>query len=110
VDVVAFAGIIVAVVVDVFDDDDDDDDDDEDDDDAFVVAEGCVVFDTDAANVVVVDDAFAVVEGVVEGIKDCPNRYCLGRSAKSRLDRALQYAHEAGISTPKLVEIQQNFL
>ncbi len=51
-----------------------------------------------------------LIEGVVEGIKDCPNRYCLGRSAKSRLDRALQYAHEAGTSTPKLVEIQQNFL
>jgi ketopantoate reductase len=49
-----------------------------------------------------------LIDGVVEGIKDCPHRKCLGRRAKSRLERALQYAQEAGINTPKLLEIQQH--
>ncbi len=51
-------------------------------------------------------DEQQLIDGVVEGIKDRPNRRCLGRSAKSRLERALQYAQEAGIETPKLREIQ----
>jgi len=46
-----------------------------------------------------------LINGMVEGIKDCPNRYCLGRSASSRLQRALQYAKEARLKTPKLLEI-----
>lgn len=46
-----------------------------------------------------------LINGMVDGIKDCPHRYCLGRSASSRLHRALQYAKEAGLKTPKLLEI-----
>ena len=46
-----------------------------------------------------------LIQGMVEGIKDCPYRHCLGRSALSRLDRTLKYAEEANLETPKLVEI-----
>jgi len=42
---------------------------------------------------------------MAEGIKDCPYRHCLGRSAFSRLERTLKYAEEANLETPKLVEI-----
>ena len=42
---------------------------------------------------------------MAEGIKDCPYRHCLGRRALSRLERALKYAEEANLKTPKLVEI-----
>lgn len=46
-----------------------------------------------------------LINGMVEGIDDCPHRHCLGRSALTRLERALNYAQEAGIETPKLKEI-----
>ena len=46
-----------------------------------------------------------LIQGMAEGIKDCPYRYCLGRRALSRLERALHYADEGSIKTPKLVEI-----
>jgi hypothetical protein len=46
-----------------------------------------------------------LINGMVEGIKDCPDRYCLGRSAEARLKRVLKYAEEADLKTPKLVEI-----
>ena len=46
-----------------------------------------------------------LIQGMAEGIKDCPYRHCLGRSALSRLERALNYAEDADIKTPKLVEI-----
>ena len=46
-----------------------------------------------------------LIAGVVEGIEDCPGRNCLGRSAPSRLERTLQNAEEAGISTPRMREI-----
>ena len=46
-----------------------------------------------------------LIQGMVEGIKDCPYRHCLGRSAFSRLERTLKYAGEANLKTPKLVEI-----
>lgn len=46
-----------------------------------------------------------LINGMVEGIKDCPQRYCLGRSALSRLKRALNFAKAANLKTPKLVEI-----
>lgn len=46
-----------------------------------------------------------LIQGMAEGIKDCPNRHCLGRSALSRLERTLKYAEKASIKTPKLVEI-----
>ncbi len=49
-----------------------------------------------------------LINGIVEGIKDCPQRYCLGRSALSRLKRTLNYAEEARLKTPRLVEIAEN--
>ncbi len=48
-----------------------------------------------------------LIAGMAEGIEDCPDRYCLGRSASSRLQRVLDYAQEAGIKTPKLLQIYQ---
>jgi len=49
-----------------------------------------------------------LINGMVEGIEDCPNRFCLGRSASSRLKRILYYAENANLSTPKLVEIAES--
>ncbi len=49
-----------------------------------------------------------LINGMVEGILDCPDRFCLGRSAKTRLQRVLTYAEQAGIETPKLSEIYEN--
>ena len=46
-----------------------------------------------------------LINGMVEGIKDCPHRYCLGRSALARLQRMLNHAKEASLETPKLLEI-----
>ena len=46
-----------------------------------------------------------LINGMAEGINDCPHRHCLGRSAMSRLERILAYAQEANIKTPKLLEI-----
>ncbi len=46
-----------------------------------------------------------LIDGMVEGIKDCPNRFCLGRSALLRLKRALKHAEKANLKTPKLLEI-----
>ena len=46
-----------------------------------------------------------LIQGMAEGIKDCPDRHCLGRSALSRLQRVLKYAEDANIKTPKLEEI-----
>ncbi len=48
-----------------------------------------------------------LIDGMVEGIKDCPNRFCLGRSALSRLKRAIKYAEKANLKTPKLQEIAE---
>jgi len=48
-----------------------------------------------------------LIQGMVEGIKDCPHRYCLGRRAISRLERALSYAEDANLEIPKLVEIYE---
>ncbi len=52
-------------------------------------------------------DEEQLIEGMVEGIRDCPHRNCLGRRALSRLQRTLQHAQEANISTPKLLQILQ---
>jgi len=49
-----------------------------------------------------------IINGMVEGIEDCPHRYCLGRSALSRLKRALIHAEQANLKTPKLKEIAEN--
>lgn len=46
-----------------------------------------------------------LVAGMIEGFEDCPDRNCLGRSARFRLERALQYAGQAGLKTPGLDEI-----
>ena len=48
-----------------------------------------------------------LIAAMVEGIEDCPDRYCLGRSALSRLQRVLDYAKKAGIKAPKLMQIYQ---
>ena len=48
-----------------------------------------------------------LIAGMVEGIEDCPDRNCLGRSARARLQRTLAYAREAGIETPRLKEINR---
>lgn len=48
-----------------------------------------------------------LMNGMVEGIKDCPHRCCLGRSALARLKRALNYAEQANLKTPKLMEIAE---
>lgn len=48
-----------------------------------------------------------LIDGMVEGIEDCPNRNSVGRSAPARLERALAYADQAGIDTPKLRQIQR---
>ncbi len=50
-----------------------------------------------------------IINGMVEGIEDCPNRHCLGRSALSRLKRALINAKEANLKTPKLTQIVKDF-
>lgn len=46
-----------------------------------------------------------LIAGMVEGLEDCPDRNCVGRSARFRLERALRYAEEAGLETPRLKEI-----
>ncbi len=46
-----------------------------------------------------------LIMGIVEGIKDCPQRNCLGRSAPERLKRWLAYADQFDLAVPKLVEI-----
>ena len=49
-----------------------------------------------------------VIIGMVEGIRDCPHRHYLGRSAPTRLKRCLAYAEQANIATPKLMEINNS--
>ena len=49
-----------------------------------------------------------LINGMAEGIKDCPNRHCLGRSAPARLKRWLTYAEKAKIAAPKLLEISRS--
>ncbi len=49
-----------------------------------------------------------LIKGMAEGIADCPHRHCLGRSAPARLQRCLNDAKQANISTPKLLEINQS--
>lgn len=46
-----------------------------------------------------------LIAGMIEGFEDCPDRNCLGRSARFRLERALQYTGEAGLEAPRLNEI-----
>lgn len=55
-------------------------------------------------------DEQKLIDGMAEGIADCPNRKCLGRRAKSRLERALAYAEQAGVETPTLSEIYENLI
>ena len=47
-----------------------------------------------------------LIMGMVEGIKDCPDRHCLGRSAPERLNRCLDYADKFDLEVPKLLEIK----
>lgn len=48
-----------------------------------------------------------LIEGMVEAIQGDLRHQCTGRSAPKRLARALAYADEAGLSVPRLREIQQ---
>ncbi len=48
-----------------------------------------------------------LINGMVEGIKDCPQRRCLGRSAHARLQRCLGYAKQFNIAVPKLLDINK---
>lgn len=50
-------------------------------------------------------DQETLINGMVEGIKDCPDRHCLGRTAFARLERVLKHAQDANLETPKLREI-----
>ncbi len=50
-------------------------------------------------------DQEKLIQGMVEGIKDCPNRHCLGRRAIQRLERAIEFARSKQIATPKMDEI-----
>jgi len=43
-----------------------------------------------------------LIDGMVEGINDCPHRHCLGRRAISRLERTLGNAEKANLKVPKL--------
>lgn len=51
-----------------------------------------------------------IINGMVAGIEDCPHRFCLGRSALSRLKRALNHAEAANLNTPKLTQISENLV
>ncbi len=46
-----------------------------------------------------------LIAGMIEGIEDCPDRNSLGRSARFRLERALNHAKEAGLDAPRLNDI-----
>jgi ketopantoate reductase len=47
-----------------------------------------------------------LIAGMVEGIKDCPERKCQGRRATERLKRALNYADQFQLTVPSLRKIQ----
>lgn len=51
-------------------------------------------------------DRERLISGVLEAFDGDPDHKCMGRSAPSRLERALQQADEAGLAVPKLREIQ----
>lgn len=46
-----------------------------------------------------------LIEGMLEAFAGDPEHKCLGRTALSRLQRALSHADETGLATPKLREI-----
>lgn len=46
-----------------------------------------------------------LIEGMLEAFAGDPEHKCLGRTARSRLARALSYADETGLAVPKLREI-----
>lgn len=49
-----------------------------------------------------------LIQGMVEGIEDCPNRKCKGRRAFQRLQRCIEYADKGGLHIPKMREIYRN--
>ena len=55
-------------------------------------------------------DREKLIEGMVEGIQGDLEHKNMGRSAPSRLARALQFADEAGLAVPKLRQIQRDFV
>lgn len=53
-------------------------------------------------------DSKRLIEGMEQAINGDLNHKCMGRSAPSRLSRAIELADEAGLRVPKLREIHQN--
>ncbi|MEW6445852.1 MAG: hypothetical protein ACOZAQ_01480 [Pseudomonadota bacterium] len=51
-------------------------------------------------------DRERLVQGMLEGFQGDPAHQCMGRSAPARLQRALALADEAGLSLPRLRDIQ----
>ncbi|MDT8405993.1 MAG: hypothetical protein RQ715_01975 [Methylococcales bacterium] len=49
-----------------------------------------------------------LIAGMVEGIEDCPDRFCLGRRANARLERCLRHADQAGLAVPVMRELAQD--
>lgn len=49
-----------------------------------------------------------LLAGLAAAIDDCPHRPCTGRSARTRLQRALTEARQVGLDTPCLAEILRN--
>lgn len=49
-----------------------------------------------------------LIEGMLEAFNGDPEHKCLGRTALSRLQRALSHADETGLAVPKLREIYAN--
>ncbi len=47
----------------------------------------------------------ALIAGMVAGIEDCPQRSCVGRRARARLERVLKDARQAGIDLPCLTNL-----
>lgn len=55
-------------------------------------------------------DRAKLIEGFVEGIQGDLEHMCMGRSAPSRLKRALGFADAAGLAVPKLREIFKRYV
>ncbi len=53
-------------------------------------------------------DREKLIDGMVDVIKSDPTHKCMGRSAPTRLRRAIQQADEAGLAVPRLREIYRS--
>ncbi|MGF1643316.1 MAG: ketopantoate reductase family protein [Thiotrichales bacterium] len=55
-------------------------------------------------------DAEALIAAMLVAFEGDPEHICMGRTAATRLERALAIAHRAGIPTPTLASIQQGLI